>query len=206
MPKRKILPILAIALLLTATAATAQVRRGVEAAFNLTGLHMKQDLVTVNNVPGFKVGITIESMFPGIGFGINTGAYYSLRGANMKLGEKKVWAADGYGDVRPYLHYLEIPFHLRFKWTRMNGLEDYVAPFVYGGPTLGLMVAHSKCDALSHAFGEVGLTAGLGFEIVHRWQITGSYTWGLTYALKTLKLDNYSGRNRQLSVGLTYFF
>ena len=89
MPKRKILPILAIALLLTATAATAQVRRGVEAAFNLTGLHMKQDLVTVNNVPGFKVGFTIESMFPGIGFGINTGAYYSLRGANMKLGEKK---------------------------------------------------------------------------------------------------------------------
>ena len=88
----------------------------------------------------------------------------------------------------------------------MNGLEDYVAPFVYGGPTLGLMVAHSKCDPLSHAFGEVGLTAGLGFEIVHRWQITGSYTWGLTYALKTLKLDNYSGRNRQLSVGLTYFF
>ena len=38
-----------------------------------------------------------------------------------------------------YLHMLEIPLHLRFKWTRMNGLEDYIAPFVYGGPDFSIV-------------------------------------------------------------------
>ncbi|MBP5315529.1 MAG: PorT family protein [Muribaculaceae bacterium] len=206
MRKKYIIALLALSALVAAIPSSAQTRRGFEAAFNYTSLSMKQDLITVDYVPGVKAGFMIETIFPGVGFGLNTGIYYSLRGAKLHLGEKTVWAADGYGDERAYLHYIEIPFHLRFKWTRMNGLEDYVAPFAYGGPTLGLMVAHNKCDALQYAFGEVGMTAGIGFEICRRWQLAGSYTWGLTYALKTAKLDNFSGRNRQLSVGLTYFF
>ena len=206
MRKKLIISLVALIAALSSFTAQSQMRRGVTAGFNLTSLSMKQDLITVKYVPGFNVGMNIESMFPGIGFGINTGVFYSLRGAKMNLGEKEIWASDGYGDERAYLHYLEIPFHLRFKWTRMDGFEDYFAPFVYGGPTLGLMVAHNKCEALKYAFGEIGLTGGIGFEIMKRWQLTGAYTWGLTYALKTAKLENFSGKSRQLTVGLTYFF
>lgn len=208
MHRKYLIMIVALAATLSTISAfgQTQTRHGVTAAFNLTGLSMKQNLITVNNNAGFKVGATVESMFPGVGFGVNTGIYYSLRGATLKLGEKEVWKADGYGDERVYLHYIEIPLHLRFKWTRMSGLEDYIAPLVYGGPTLGLMVGHNKCDAIKFTFGEIGLTAGIGFEIMKRWQLTGAYTWGMTYALKTAKLENFSGRNRQLSVGLTYFF
>ncbi len=112
-----------------------------------------------------------------------------------------------------YLHMLEIPLHLRFKWTRMNGLEDYIAPFVYGGPDFSFMLAHSDVkgnkdvpNPFKYAGGDLGLTAGGGVELWKRWQVSVQYTWGMTYLLKTRKLENYSAQNRQWAVRVAYFF
>ena len=77
---------------------------------------------------------------------------------------------------------------------------------MFGGPTLSLLAGHSKIDALKYAFGEIGLQCGIGFEIMRRWQIQGSYTWGMTYALKTKLLDDFSAQNRTWSIRATYFF
>jgi hypothetical protein len=88
----------------------------------------------------------------------------------------------------------------------MQGLEDYVAPYVFGGPTISFLAAHSSVDAYSYAGGELGLQAGLGFEIYKNWQVQASYTWGMTYALKTKLLDDFSARNRTWSVRVTYLF
>ncbi|MDE5655460.1 MAG: hypothetical protein K2I19_00070, partial [Muribaculaceae bacterium] len=151
-------------------------------------------------------GVQCEMMFPGIGFGIDFGLMYNLMGAKVNLGEKKIWAVDGYGNERLALHYVQIPVHLRFKWTRMEGLEDYIAPFVYGGPDFTILAGHGKCDAMKYAGGELGLTAGLGFELYKKWQISASHTWGMTYAMKAQLLDNWSARNREWTVRLAYFF
>ena len=145
-------------------------------------------------------------MFPGIGFGISSGLYYEQKGATLNLGEKVIWESQGYGKERSYLHYVTLPIHLRFKWTRMSGLEDYVAPFVYGGPTFGILVGHSHVRALRYAGGDVGLSVGGGFEVMRKWQISCSYTWGLTYAEKTRLLDDFSGKNRALSIQVSYLF
>jgi len=186
--------------------ATAQFRYGPTLGIDITTLKFKQDLFEVDQVPGASAGITAEMIFPGIGFGIDVGVTYQTRGAKLHLGDRKIWASQGYESPRSWLHYIDIPLHLRFKWTRMNGVEDIVAPFVFGGPSFGFLVGHNKIPALSYAAGEVGLAAGIGVELFKHWQVSASYTWGMTYALKTVLLTDFSAQNRTWDIRVTYLF
>lgn len=185
---------------------SAQFRYGPTAGVDITTLKFKQDLFEIDQSVGYQGGLQCEVMIPGIGFGIDFGLMYTQRGATLHLGDKTIWASDGYTKPRTYLHYIELPIDLRFKWTRMNGLEDYIAPFVYGGPTFSILAAHNKLDALNYAGGDVGLQVGLGLELYKKLQIQAGYTWGMTYALKTKLLDDLSAQNRTWTVRLTYLF
>lgn len=203
---------LAIAVLLP-EAAAGQFRYAPVAGVNINNLKFKQDIVPVEHAIGFQAGVQGELMFPGIGFGIDFAVLYNMAGAKVDLGSRRIWASSGFGNENVAMHLIQIPLHLRFKWTRMNGLEDIIAPFVYGGPDFSIMAAHSGFkgnDGSGHPFkyagGDLGLTAGGGFELFRRWQLSIQYTWGMTYLVKTRKLDNFSARNRQLSVRLAYMF
>lgn len=202
-----------IALIAVNFKSQAQFRYAPVAAVTVNDLDFKQDLFTVDKTIGMQAGVMGELMFPGIGFGIDFGLLYNQMGARTHLGERKIWSADGYRDPNAMVHTLQVPFHLRFKWTRMQGLEDYIAPFVYGGPDFALMIAHSDIKGnpgatkpFKYSGGDLGLTVGGGFEVLKRWQISVQYTWGMTYLLKTRKLDNLSAKNRQLAVRLAYMF
>jgi len=195
-----------VILCVCAVGARAQFRAAGVAGVNISTLNFNQELVPVGNAVGFHAGVLGEMMFPGIGFGLDLGLLYNQSGAKVALGDKKVWASLGYGDERAYMHYAQIPLHLRFKWTRMGGLEETVAPFVYGGPELNILVAHGKCEAFDYSGCELGLTAGFGVELFRNWQLSASYTWGVTKALETKLLDNFSADNRQWSVRVAYFF
>ena len=186
--------------------ANAQMRWGASAGINVNNMKFKQVLFQVEQGIGESFGMRGEMMFPGIGFGLELGLFYQQQGATLHLGYKPIWSTQGYGNERVYVHNISIPFNLKFKWTRMQGLEDYVAPFVFGGPILQIQAGHSKCDAIKYSGGDVELCAGLGFEVLKRWQIAASYTWGMTYALKTAQLVDVSARNRTWDVRLTYFF
>lgn len=203
--------ILALACILGTMYANAQLRYGATAGVDITSLKFKQDLFNIEQSVGYEAGVMGELMFPGIGFGLDFGAMYSQRGATLDMGSREVWAASKLGRERVYLHYLEIPFNLRFKWTRMNGLEDYIAPYIFGGPKASFLVGHNNVKGtdgkvFEYAGGDLGLQAGMGFELWKNWQVQASYTWGMTYALKTVKLDNFSARNRTWSVRTVYFF
>lgn len=184
----------------------AQFRYGPTAGIDITNLKFSQKLFTVDQSVGAQAGLQCEMMFPGIGFGIDFGLMYAQRGATLHLGERMVWASDGYTSPRSYLHYIEIPINLRYKYTRLNGLEDVVAPYVYGGPSIAFLAGHNRIEALHYAGSEIGLQCGIGAELFHNWQIQAGYTWGMSYAVKTIKLDNFTGRNRSWSVRLTYLF
>lgn len=186
--------------------AMAQFRWGAQVGVDITDLTFRQKLFATDQSVGYTAGVVGEMMFPGIGFGVDAGFLYTQRGATMRLGECRVWAADGYGNERTYLHYIEIPIHLRFKYTNLNGIENYVAPIVFGGPSFDILVGHGHIPALDYAGGDFGLTAGIGVELWRRWQLTGQYTWGMTYALKTKVLDDFSAKNRSWVVRLSYFF
>lgn len=186
--------------------ANAQFRFAAIAGPEFTNLKFKQDLVDISQTLSYQLGVQGEIIFPGLGFGIDVGLLYNQLGAKVNLGERKVWSSLGYGNERVRLHTLQIPLHLRFKWTRLNGLEDVIAPFVYGGPDFNILVGHGKCDAFKYAGGDLSVTAGGGVELFKRWQVSFSYSWGMTYALKTKLLDNYSARNRSYALRLAYFF
>ena len=205
--KRKLVSviILAVAMLLPLSS-EAQFRRSVVAGVNINDLVFKQDLASVSTLIGAQAGVEGELMFPGIGFGLSFGLMYDQLGGQVNLGEKKIWASEGYGNEKLYLHNITIPLHLRFKWTRLNGFEDTLAPLIFGGPEFSILAGHSKCDAIKWAGGDLGLTAGVGAEIFKKWQVTASYTWGMTYSLKTKLLDDYSARQRHWAVRVAYFF
>lgn len=195
-----------IALITFSVPAAAQLRWAATAGFTGNSLSFKQDLVGTSSTIGYGAGVIGELIFPGIGFGLDLGLMYNQQGGKVNLGERKIWASEGYGNEQVYLHSINIPFHLRFKFTRLNGLEDIVAPIVYGGPDFNIQVAHGNCKAFKYSGGDFGLTVGGGAELYKRWQVTGGYTWGMTYALKTKLLDNYSARSRQWWVRVAYFF
>ncbi|MCM1163456.1 MAG: PorT family protein [Muribaculaceae bacterium] len=204
--KRYITPIIIILCLAAAAIpASAQLRWGPSVGVSFNQMKFNQHLFDVKNGIGGSAGMRGEMIFPGIGFGLELGLYYQQRAAKLDLGQKLIWSSQGYGRENIFIHSIDIPFNLKFKWTRMQGLEDYVAPFVFGGPILSIQAGHSKCEALKYAGGEVLLTVGGGFEIYKRWQIAAQYTWGMTYALKTRMLTDVSARNRTLDIKLTYF-
>ena len=162
--------------------------------------------MTVDQSVGYSAGITGEMMFPGIGFGVDVGLAYEQRGASLHMGQKQMWQSQGLGTERAYLHYLTIPLHLRFKYTKLNGLEDKIAPLAYAGPTFGFLVGHSKNPALEYSAGTVSLEFGLGAELWKKWQVSASYTLGATYALKAKILTDYSAQNRVWAVRVAYLF
>lgn len=196
-----------IAILLGCVAsANAQFRYAAVAGPNLSGLNWKQDLIGTSQGVGAQAGVMAEMMFPGIGFGLDLGLIYNMANTKVNLGERLIWSSQGYGNEMITMHQINIPFHLRFKYTRLEGLEETFAPFVYGGPDINFTIAHNKCDAMKFPGGNIGLTAGLGAELFTRWQVSASYTWGMTYAMQTKLLKEFSARSRQWTLRVAYFF
>ncbi len=203
-----------VALAPLAPAASAEFRYGPVAGVNLNSLKFKSKIFPVHQSVGAEAGVMGELMFPGIGFGIDFGLLYNMMGARTDLGSRKVWAYDihnqptGIGNPTVMIHTIQIPVHLRFKWTRMMGLEDYIAPFVYGGPDFAFVVGHNsiRTSPYSYSAGDFSLTCGGGLEVFKRFQVSVQYTWGMTNIIRTRKLDDLTADNRQWSFRLAYFF
>lgn len=198
--------ILLLAVIAAAASANAQFRKAAVVGATFSDLNFKQDIVTISGVAGGQAGVMGEMIFPGIGFGLDLGLIYNMAGAKMNLGEKPMWSSQGYGLERITLHQLNIPLHLRFKYTRLGGLEDYIAPFVYAGPEFSILLAHSKCKAMQFPGGDLSVGFGLGFELWKRWQVSASYTRGMTYVTKANILTDYSAKSNQWTVRVAYFF
>lgn len=191
---------------LVALGASAEFRWGPTAGVNFSTLHWKQDLAATSMRTGFDAGIAGELMIPGIGFGIDMALRYNLHGAHVNFGDHKIWAIDGIPNQNVWLHTLEIPLNLKFKYTRLNGLERTIAPFIYGGPVFNFTLATNNCPAIEHPAGYVALQVGAGAELFEHFQISGGYSWGVSYQVRTVKLDNYSAQPRGGFIQLAYFF
>ncbi len=198
--------LLTLSLTAAALSASAEFRWGPTVGFNINNLHWKQSLLAKSQCVGPQAGLMGEVMIPGIGFGVDFGLKYSQQGATLDFGQYEIWSSEGYGKETLRIHTLQIPLDLRFKWTRMDGLEDYVAPFAYGGPVFCFNLGKNGIDAVDTPAGYLAVQCGLGVEILRRWQLSAGYTWGVSYITRTVKLDNYSAQARSWNVSLTYLF
>lgn len=186
--------------------ASAEFRWGPSLGINFSTFNWKQNLAKTSGLTGTQAGVVGEIMIPGIGFGIDIGMRYNLHGAHVDFGEHEVWASDGIKNQNVWLHTLEFPFNLRFKWTRMNGFERILAPFVFGGPTFNFTLGTNKAPAVEHPAGYVAMQCGAGVELFEHWQLSAGYSWGISYQVRTIKLDNYSAQNRAAFINVAYLF
>lgn len=201
---KKIFALLVV--LSTTLGASAEFRWGPTAGVNISNMHWKQKLIGSHTVAGPTVGVMGEIMIPGIGFGIDVGLRYQMTGAKVDFGEKEIWSSDGIGDQNVWLHTLQIPLNLRFKWTRMDGFEQYLAPFAYVGPVFSFNLASSDCPAIEHPAASVALQCGVGAEVIERLQVSFGYLWGVTYEARTVKLDNFSAQQRGWQINVAWLF
>ena len=155
---------------------------------------------------GFNAGLMGEVMIPGIGFGIDFAVKYAMVGADADFGKKLVWSSDGWGKENVRLHTIQVPLNLRFKWTRLNGVEDIVAPFAYAGPLFQFQCSSTQKGLFDIPAGSVGVQVGIGAEFLKRIQLSAGYHFGLTYALKTVKLENISAKTSNWQINLAYLF
>lgn len=186
--------------------AFAQFRWGVTAGFNYEKYHFKQDLIGVDPSAGFSAGIIGELMFPGVGIGMDFGLNYQMHGSKLHLGDQVVWASEGYGVEQSNIHLLQLPVNLRFKYTRLNGVEKTVAPFVFVGPVFNIHLANNDLPPLEYSGGSIGLQCQLGAELFQQLQISAGYYWDFTYEARTKKLENFSEHPQGWQVKLSYFF
>lgn len=206
MKRKALITILAALFTLVAQQSQARMRWGAVGGVTVNNMKFKQDLVPLSQTVGYEAGVTGEMIFPGIGIGIDLGLMYDQQGGMVDLGSRTIWSSLGYGNEHIYIHNLRIPVHIRWKYTNLNGIENTIAPLIYGGPEFDIQVAHGHCDAMKFSGGDLGLTVGLGAELWKKWQITAGYTWGMTYILKTQLLEDFSARARQWNVRISYYF
>lgn len=199
--------LLLVAALVTLSA-SAEFRCGPMIGVNGSSLFWKQDLVTTRYRIGGSAGILGELMIPGIGFGVDIGLRYQLNGAKVNFGERPIWsgAPDFMGNQDVWFHTIQIPLNLRFKWTRMDGLERIVAPFVYAGPVFTFNVATNNVPVIEKPGGTVDIQIGGGAELWEHLQISGGYYWGVSYQTRTIKLDNFSARPQGWFVNAAWLF
>ncbi|MDE7346966.1 MAG: PorT family protein [Muribaculaceae bacterium] len=197
--------VLALIAIICGLGANAELRWGPTASVNFNTFHWKEPLLETHPLTSFDAGIMTEVMIPGIGFGVDAGLTYGLRSSRINFGEWEVWNSEGYGDETVNLHTINIPLHLRFKYTRLEGVEETIAPLVFAGPVFSFNVA-GNCKALEQPVGTVSLDFGLGCELFQKFQVSVGYLWGLSYATRTIKLENLSARADGFRVNLAYFF
>lgn len=197
--------LLSLICLLVSTTAFAEFRWGPTAGVNFSKFGFKQDLINVDRGTGFSAGVLGELMFPGIGFGVDIGLNYQMHDSRIHFDEREVWASEGVGAPNVYLHNIQIPVNLRFKYTQLNGIEKKVAPFVFGGPVFSIIAGHNKVEPLEYSHGYFALQCGLGVELFQKCQISGGYYWDMTYEIRTVKLSNFSAKAQGWNVSFTYF-
>lgn len=197
--------LLALIAVMCCFGASAELRWGPTASLNFNTFHWKEPLLQSNARPGFDVGLMTEIMIPGIGFGIDAGLTYGMRRGNVNLGQWELWQSEGFGDESIVVHTVNIPLHLRFKYTRLEGVEETIAPLAYAGPVVQFNVS-GNCNALEQPIGAVALDFGLGCELFQKFQVTIGYLWGISYTTKTKYLENLSARSDGFRVNFAYFF
>lgn len=203
--------LLLLAVTFAALPAAAQFRYGPQLGANFSTLRFKQDLVSVSQGTAPSADLLCEFMFTSYGIGIDFGIGYTMVAPYANLGDKPIWSLNGFGREHVMIHNLHIPLHIRFKWTKLQGLEDYIAPIVYGGPEFDIQLGHSNHErngqkAFKFSGGDFALGCGLGVELFKKWQLTAGYTWDMTYAFKTRQLDDFSARWQGWNVRVAYMF
>ena len=211
MRKTAIILLLIIVALSGAYKAQAQTtsRWGFTAGAIYNELHFKQtDIFASDKMFGPTVGLTGELMIHGVGFGLDLSALYTLRQARLHMGDREVWRSQGLGNEVCRLHYIDVPLHLKFKYRRLGGVENTIAPIIFVGPQFTFLAGHNNIGDNQMNYTTVGvqLHFGLGAELFDHFQINAGYGFNIGETCRTKLLDEHNAKNRTWTLTATYLF
>jgi hypothetical protein len=207
----KKITLMALALLLCASASNAQIRFGVKAGANMSNFSTESNVIDqVKGATNYQFGLLLQAK--AFGFVIQPEVLYSV-----KSGEFNNSTLSGIlsgTDTEYQSHNIEIPVNLQF------GLEMGPARvFLQGGPYVSFL-AGALINGSSDDYETVkeyistfdyGLGLGAGVELL-RFQLTAKYDWGLSPLGKEQLLlgENVNPfnelKNRNFNISLAYLF
>ena len=200
--------LLLVAMTVYCAAMSAQTtsRWGVTAGLNINNIHFKQnDIMPSSTMCGPQVGLTSEMNFGGVGFGVDGGLLYTLKQGKLDYGSRTAWSSIGAGRETVSIHYIDVPLHLKFKASRLNGVEDTFMPLVYVGPQFSFALHGNHGDLNDYSPVSVYMDMGLGCELMKRLQIRGGYNFSIGQSFHTKLLDDNVAKNRTWYVNVTWF-
>ena len=175
---RLLVTALIVAFSTIATSGYSQLKFGLRGEVGLNKATFSKDAIDVDNLNTFKIGPTIEFMFP-MDFGIEASLLYNNNRMEVKDGS-------ALQDVEVTNHYIDIPVNFKYKFGLISPVKFYAA----AGPYARIHVAGDNInfdeiieDAKAKAF-EAGVNIGVGIELFRKLAVGVNYGIPLT--------DNYS--------------
>lgn len=183
--KKTVFLIAIVALSMITVPAFSQLRIGLKGEVGINKPKFNETVWNVENLNGFKVGPTVEFMFPIIGLGVDASLLYNNESMNVKT-------IGGLADMKISNHYLDIPVNLKYKFGIISPLKVFVA----AGPYAKIRVTGDEIDIKAidiQVIGddelknfiesrpiEAGINIGLGAEVINRVQVGFNYGIKLT--------------------------
>ena len=105
------------------------------------------------------------------------------------------------------LHYIDIPINLKYRFNRLNGIENTITPLIFAGPVVSILAGHNKmADQLNYVKVSTNLQFGIGGELFNKVEIKAGYRFALGETLRTKLLDENTAKNRTFFLTATYYF
>lgn len=195
---------LSLFLLIGISSASAQIKFGLKAGFDVSENKINKDILNAHNRLGFQVGPTLQVGIPLIGLGVESGILYGFKKYDVK--------EDEIGDLSNY-SYLMVPLQLKKSFSLLGTVGVYAK----GGPYAELKLGggdfsfnnESLNKVKSKSFG-AGLNFGIGVNLFSKLEVGMDYRFKLT--------DNYKDydpglgdlfktkKDKTWNVNLTYLF
>ena len=177
MKKNRLLVIaLIIAFSTIATTGYSQVRFGLRGEVGLNKATFSKKAIEVENLNTFKIGPTVEIMFPVMDFGVEASILYN----NNKM--DVAYLEDSSTPIEVTNHYIDIPVNLKYKFGLISPVKIYAAAGPYAKIHVGgddIKFSDVTDDIKAKTF-EAGVNLGLGVELFKRLAVGVNYGIQLT--------------------------
>lgn len=198
--------LVAAAILIASTSASAQFKFGIKAGMNVNKIHFNKDIVKdfgQENSTGWTIGAMAEFTVPVIGICLDASLMYARmnNNANDEIISAVTYYDSAYTGAMSALesgnvfcrNFLEIPINLKYKLT-IPIVAKYIKPYVFTGPNFAFRLDKNTLKDFKTKSCEVAWNVGLGVELFSHVQIGGSYAFGI---------NNILDKANQLGLGIT---
>lgn len=179
--------------------AQAQFRFGVKAGLNLNSLHLSNidRNLSDDNQCGYTLGVMTEFQVPVIGLCFDLSAMYTRMNTELQTET----AEDNIGK-----NFLEIPLNIKYKFG-LPVVGNVFTPYIFTGPSFAVKLDKNSIDAFKTKTCQVAWNVGIGFELIHHLQISGSYGFGINnIADHWLNTEEVKVKNNYWTVTAAWLF